>query len=82
MDNQREPFPDQGDPDYARGLDHEAPPGPERENQFSEGQEQLPSDTPEKLDKGSFAEGQEDRPHVHEDESDFARGQEEDVRRP
>ena len=75
VDPQREPFPDQGDPDYARGLDREAPPGPERENQFSEGQEEQAHDTPEKRDKGSFAEGQEDRPHRHEDDSDFARGQ-------
>ena len=75
MESNREPFPDQSDPDYARGLDHEDPPVKERDNQFSEGQEELPPDTPEKLREGSFAEGQEDRPHDHEDESDFARGQ-------
>jgi hypothetical protein len=77
VESNREPFPDQGDPDYARGLDHEDPPARERENQFSEGQEELPPDTPEKLREGSFAEGQEDLPHDHEDKSDFARGQDE-----
>ncbi len=77
METHREPFPDENDPDYARGQDHEDPPGRERHNQFSEGQEELPPDTPEKLHDGSFAEGQEDLPHDHSDESDFARGQDE-----
>ena len=62
MESPREPFPDENDPDYARGQDHEAPPGPERLNQFSEGQEQLPPDTPEKLHEGRFSEGQEELP--------------------
>ena len=75
----REPFPDQNDPDYARGLDHEAPPTRERNNQFSEGQEELPPDTPEKLHEGRFSEGQEELPpdtpeKLHK--GDFAEGQE------
>ena len=77
MQSDRESFPNQDDPDYARGLDHEDPPARERHNQFSEGQEELPPDTPERLRDGSFAEGQEDLPHDHSDKSDFARGQDE-----
>jgi hypothetical protein len=79
MESPREPFPDEDDPDYARGQDHEAPPGPERLNQFSEGQEQLPSDTPEKLHKGRFSEGQEELAETPEKlhEGRFSEGQEE-----
>jgi hypothetical protein len=77
MEPEREPFPDKTEPDYARGLDHEEPPVRDRDNQFSEGQEELPPDTPEKLREGSFAEGQEDSPHDHaEDKNTFAEGQE------
>ena len=62
MQSDRESFPNQDDPDYARGLDHEDPPARERHNQFSEGQEELPPDTPEKLHEGRFSEGQEELP--------------------
>ena len=62
MESPREPYPDESDPDYARGQDHEAPPAKERPNQFSEGQEELPPETPEKLHEGRFSEGQEELP--------------------
>ena len=62
MESPREPYADESDPDYARGQDHEAPPAKERPNQFSEGQEELPPETPEKLHEGRFSEGQEELP--------------------
>jgi hypothetical protein len=79
----REPYPDEDDPDYARGQDVEAPPGKERLNQFSEGQEELPPDTPEKLHEGRFSEGQEELPETPEKlhEGRFSEGQEELPRR-
>jgi hypothetical protein len=79
----REPFPDENDPDYARGQDVEAPPANERQNQFSEGQEELPPDTPEKLHEGRFSEGQEELPRTPEKvrEGRFSEGQEELPRR-
>ena len=84
MESTREPYPDEYDPDYARGQDHEAPPAKERPNQFSEGQEELPPDTPEKLHEGRFSEGQEELPpetpeKLHEGR--FSEGQEELPRR-
>jgi len=80
----REPYPDESDADYARGQDHEALPHKERKNQFSEGQEELPPDTPEKLHEGRFSEGQEELPpdtpeKLHEGR--FSEGQEELPRR-
>ena len=76
MESPREPYPDADDPDFARGVDHEAPPdGAERSNQFSEGQEDLPRDT---LEEGRFSEGQEDLPHPPPPEKNrFSEGQEE-----
>ena len=50
------------DPDYARGLDHETAEELAKRNRFSEGQEELPPDTPEKLHEGRFSEGQEELP--------------------
>jgi hypothetical protein len=47
--------------DYARGLDHDEV-DEERQGRFSEGQEELPPDTPEKLAEGRFSEGQEELP--------------------
>jgi len=84
MESPREPYPDESDPDYARGQDHEAPPAKERPNQFSEGQEELPPETPEKLHEGRFSEGQEELPpetpeKLHEGR--FSEGQEELPRR-
>jgi hypothetical protein len=68
------------DPDYARGQDHETEDIP---NRFSEGQEELPPDTPEKLHEGRFSEGQEELPQpegkLHE--GSFSDGQEELPRR-
>jgi hypothetical protein len=81
---EREPYPDSDDPDYARGLDRERPPdGEERTNRFSEGQEELPPDTPEKLDEGRFSEGQEQLPETPEKrhEGRFSEGQEDLPRR-
>jgi hypothetical protein len=79
----REPYPDESDPDYARGSDHEAPSEKQRHNQFSEGQEELPPDTPEKLHEGRFSEGQEELPETPEKlhEGRFSEGQEELPRR-
>ena len=77
MESNREPFPEQDDPDFARGQDHELPPSDELPNQYSEGQEELPRDTPEKVHEGSFAEGQEDLPHNTAEKNTFAEGQEE-----
>jgi len=83
VESDREPYPDETDPDYARGQDHERErelPGEERANRFSEGQEELPPDTPEKLHEGRFSEGQEELPpdtpeKLHEGR--FSEGQEE-----
>ena len=84
MESNREPYPREDDPDYARGQDHELPPAEERDNRFSEGQEQLPPDTPEKLHDGRFSEGQEELPpdtpeKLHDGR--FSEGQEELPRR-
>ena len=62
MEPNRQPYPAVTDPDYARGQDHERPPAKERHDRFSEGQEELPPDTPEKLHDGRFSEGQEELP--------------------
>jgi hypothetical protein len=82
METNREPYPDADDPDFARGQDVEKPPAEERENRFSEGQEQTPPDTPEKLAEGRFSEGQEDLPEPPPLEHNrFSEGQEELPRR-
>ena len=54
MESNREPHPGDTEPDYARGQDDEHP-DEERRNRFSEGQEELPPDTPEKLTTGASA---------------------------
>jgi hypothetical protein len=83
MESNREPYPDADDPDYARGVDREKlPDAADRANRFSEGQEELPPDTPEKLDEGRFSEGQEELPHeIPLEEGRFSEGQEELPRR-
>ena len=49
------------EPNYARGISHEDPPGTERHGRFSEGAETLP-DTPEKEVERRFSEGIERSP--------------------
>jgi hypothetical protein len=49
------------EPNYARGISHEDPPGTERHGRFSEGAETLP-DTPEKEIERRFSEGVERSP--------------------
>ena len=49
------------EPNFARGIAHEPPPGTEHHGRFSEGQEQLP-DTPEKEIERRFSEGIERSP--------------------
>jgi hypothetical protein len=81
-ESNREPYPDADDADYARGQDVEKPPTVEQENRFSEGQEQTPPDTPEKLAEGRFSEGQADLPaNPPLEENRFSEGQEKLPRR-
>jgi hypothetical protein len=71
---------DETGPDYARGQDHQAPPQDEPKGRFSEGQEELPPDTPEKIEAGRFSEGQEELPPDTPEkleEGRFSEGQEE-----
>ena len=49
------------EPNYARGISHEDPPGTERHGRFSEGAETL-LDTPEKEIERRFSEGVERSP--------------------
>jgi hypothetical protein len=49
------------EPNFARGISHEQPPGTEHHGRFSEGAEQLP-DTPEKEIERRFSEGTERSP--------------------
>jgi hypothetical protein len=49
------------EPNFARGIAHEALPGNERHGRFSEGAEELP-DTPEKEIERRFSEGVERSP--------------------
>ena len=49
------------EPNFARGISHENPPGTERHPRFSEGNEELP-DTPEKEVERRFSEGIERSP--------------------
>ena len=49
------------EPNFARGISHEDPPGTEDRGRFSEGQEELP-DTPEKEIERRFSEGIERSP--------------------
>jgi hypothetical protein len=50
------------EPNYARGIAREDVPGTERHGRFSEGQEELPPDTPEKVVERRFSEGVERDP--------------------
>jgi hypothetical protein len=83
MESNQGPNPHDSETDYARGQDHEQPPAEEPHNRFSEGQEELPPDTPEKQHQGRFSEGQEELPQpegkLHE--GSFSDGQEELPRR-
>jgi hypothetical protein len=49
------------EPNFARGIAHEGPPGTEHHGRFSEGQEELP-ETPEKTVERRFSEGSEESP--------------------
>jgi hypothetical protein len=50
------------EPNFARGISHEDAPGTERHGRFSEGQEELPRDTPDKTVERRFSEGVERSP--------------------
>ena len=60
-DQARDTPEEQLEPNYARGIAREAPPGTERRGRFSEGQEELP-DSPEKEVERRFSEGIERSP--------------------
>jgi hypothetical protein len=49
------------EPNFARGISHEDPPGTEHHGRFSEGQEELP-ETPDKTVERRFSEGIEESP--------------------
>jgi hypothetical protein len=49
------------EPNFARGIAHEGPPGTEHHGRFSEGQEKLP-ETPDKTVERRFSEGIEESP--------------------
>ena len=53
---------EQLEPNFARGIAEEVPPGTEHHGRFSEGQEQLPEDDPEKHVERRFSEGIEQSP--------------------
>ena len=50
------------EPNFARGQSAEHVPGTEEQRRFSEGQEDLPPDDPEKNVERRFSEGQEESP--------------------
>jgi hypothetical protein len=52
---------EEAEPNFARGIAHEVPPGTEHHGRFSEGQEELP-DSPEKAIERRFSEGIERSP--------------------
>jgi hypothetical protein len=60
-DQERDTPEEELEPNYARGISREDPPGTERQGRFSEGQEQLP-DSPEKQVERRFSEGIERSP--------------------
>ena len=60
-DQERDTPEEELEPNFARGVSHEDPPGTEKHGRFSEGQEQLP-DTPEKEVERRFSEGIERSP--------------------
>ena len=61
-DQQRDTPEEELEPNYARGIAREDVPGAERHGRFSEGQEELPPDTPEKTVERRFSEGVERSP--------------------
>jgi hypothetical protein len=60
-DQERDTPEEQLEPNFARGISHEVPPGTEHHGRFSEGQEELP-ETPEKTVERRFSEGTERSP--------------------
>jgi len=60
-DQRRDTPEEELEPNYARGISHEDPPGTEKHGRFSEGQEELP-DSPEKEVERRFSEGIERSP--------------------
>jgi hypothetical protein len=60
-DQERDTPEEQLEPNFARGISHEEPPGTEHHGRFSEGQEELP-ETPEKTVERRFSEGIERSP--------------------
>jgi hypothetical protein len=61
VDQKPDPPEEELEPNYARGVSREVPPGTERHGRFSEGAEELP-DTPEKEVERRFSEGTERSP--------------------
>jgi hypothetical protein len=61
-DQHRDTPEEQLEPNYARGIAREDAPGTERHGRFSEGQEEQPPDTPEKVVERRFSEGVERSP--------------------
>ena len=53
---------EQREPNFARGISEEVPPGTEHHGRFSEGQEELPEEDPEKHEERRFSEGQDHEP--------------------
>ena len=60
-DQERDTPEEELEPNFARGVSHEDPPGTEHHGRFSEGAEELP-DTPEKNVERRFSEGIERSP--------------------
>jgi hypothetical protein len=60
-DQQRDEPEEELEPNFARGIAHEDPPGTAHHGRFSEGQEQLP-ETPDKTVERRFSEGVEESP--------------------
>ena len=61
VDHKPDPPEEELEPNYARGISDEVPPGTERHGRFSEGAEELP-DSPEKEIERRFSEGSERSP--------------------
>ena len=61
FDQKRDTPEEEMEPNFARGISHEPPPGTEHHGRFSEGQEVLP-DSPEKEIERRFSEGIERSP--------------------
>jgi hypothetical protein len=61
FDQERDTAEEQLEPNFARGISHEDPPGTEHHGRFSEGHEEQP-ETPEKTVERRFSEGTERSP--------------------